>query len=130
VIQAERLVKDFPGPVRAVDGLSFDVPAGEIYGLLGPNGAGKTTAMRLLSALLRPSAGTAVVAGYSIVEQPDEVRSRIGILTEVPGLYTRLTPTEYLDFYAQVYGLNVASARAARIEESCDWLASGTDVDR
>jgi ABC-2 type transport system ATP-binding protein len=110
-------VKEFPGPLRAVDGLTFDVQAGEIYGLLGPNGAGKTTAMRLLSALLRPTAGTALVAGYSITEQPDQVRARIGILTEVPGLYTRLTPTEYLDFYAQIHGLTSAAARAARIEE-------------
>jgi len=117
VIRAEGLVKDFPGPLRAVDGLSFDVQPGEIYGLLGPNGAGKTTAMRLLSALLRPTAGTAVVAGYSVVDQPDEVRARIGILTEVPGLYTRLTPAEYLDFYAQVHGLDRAPARAARVEE-------------
>lgn len=117
VIRAEGLVKDFPGPLRAVDGLSFDVQPGEIYGLLGPNGAGKTTAMRLLSALLRPTAGTAVVAGYSVIDQPDEVRARIGILTEVPGLYTRLTPAEYLDFYAQVHGLNRAPARAARVEE-------------
>jgi ABC-2 type transport system ATP-binding protein len=116
VIRAEGLVKDFPG-LRAVDGLSFDVQPGEIYGLLGPNGAGKTTAMRLLSALLRPTAGTAVVAGYSVIDQPDEVRARIGILTEVPGLYTRLTPSEYLDFYAQVHGIDRAPARAARVEE-------------
>jgi ABC-2 type transport system ATP-binding protein len=117
VIRALGLVKEFPGPLRAVDGLTFDVQEGEIYGLLGPNGAGKTTAMRLLSALLRPTSGTAMVAGYSITEQPDQVRARIGILTEVPGLYTRLTPTEYLDFYAQIHGLSSASARAARVEE-------------
>jgi ABC-2 type transport system ATP-binding protein len=117
MIRAQELVKEFPGPLRAVDCLSFEVEEGEIYGLLGPNGAGKTTAMRLLSALLRPTTGSAMVAGYSVVEQPDQVRARIGILTEVPGLYTRLTPTEYLDFYAQIHGLDRAAARAARIEE-------------
>jgi len=124
MIRAQGLVKEFSQTqpqtsvlLRAVDGLSFDVEAGEIYGLLGPNVAGKTTAMRLLSALLRPTAGTATVAGYSITEQPDQVRERIGILTEVPGLYTRLTPAEYLDFYAQIYGIERAPARAARVEE-------------
>ncbi len=97
MIRAEGLVKVFDGAVRAVDHLSFEVEPGEIYGLLGPNGAGKTTAMRLLSALLRPTAGTAVVAGFSVLTEPREVRARIGILTEVPGLYLRLTPAEYLD---------------------------------
>ncbi len=117
MIRAESLVKDFAGPLRAVDGLSFEVQPGEIYGLLGPNGAGKTTAMRLLSALLTPTSGTAIVAGFSVREQPTEVRARIGILTEVPGLYLRLTPAEYLDFFAQVQGMRQKSARVARIEE-------------
>jgi ABC-2 type transport system ATP-binding protein len=115
MIRAHALVKDFPGFVRAVDGLSFDVEPGEIYGLLGPNGAGKTTAMRLLSALLEPTSGSAVVAGYSVTEQPDAVRANVGILTEVPGLYTRLTPAEYLDFFAQLYGLRNAAARVAEM---------------
>jgi ABC-2 type transport system ATP-binding protein len=100
-----------------VDDLSFEVEPAEIYGLLGPNGAGKTTALRLLSALLRPTSGSAVVAGYSVLDQPDEVRARIGLLTEVPGLYARLTPLEYLDFFAQLQGLRVASTRKARVEE-------------
>jgi ABC-2 type transport system ATP-binding protein len=119
MIRAQALVKEFtqPGGVRAVDGLSFEVEPGEIYGLLGPNGAGKTTALRLLSALLRPTSGSAIVAGYSVVEQPDEVRAHIGILTEVPGLYTRLTPVEYLDFFAQVHGFKQATTRSARVEE-------------
>src|SRR5882672_8740611 len=117
MIRARGLVKNFPGPVRAVDGLTFEAQPGEIYGLLGPNGAGKTTAMRLLSALLRPSAGSAVVAGFSVEDEPHEVRARIGILTEVPGLYLRLTPAEYLDFFAQVQGVRLATARNARIEE-------------
>lgn len=120
MIRAQALVKEFDQPgrlVRALDRLSFEVAPGEIYGLLGPNGAGKTTAMRLLSALLRPTSGSAIVGGYSVVDQPNEVRARIGILTEVPGLYTRLTPAEYLDFFAQVHALRPPSMRAARVEE-------------
>jgi ABC-2 type transport system ATP-binding protein len=116
MLRAQGLVKVF-GSLRAVDGLSFEVEPGEIYGLLGPNGAGKTTAMRLFSALLRPTAGAAVVAGFSVVDQPREVQARIGILTEVPGLYARLTPSEYLDFFAQMYGPASMSRRAARVEQ-------------
>jgi ABC-2 type transport system ATP-binding protein len=116
MIRAQGLVKNF-GPVRALDGLSFEAEPGEIYGLLGPNGAGKTTAMRLLSALLPSTSGTALVAGYAVDTQPREVRARIGILTEVPGLYLRLTPSEYLDFFAQVHGIRAASERSARVEE-------------
>src|SRR5438270_1873111 len=117
MIRAQALIKQFPGALRAVDGLSFDVAPGEIYGLLGPNGAGKTTAMRMLSALLQPTSGTATVAGFSIIDEPREVRAHIGILTEVPGLYTRLTPAEYLDFFAQIYGMRQKPSRAARVEE-------------
>src|ERR1700732_1451765 len=116
MIRARGLVKDF-GLTRAVDGLTFDVEPGEIYGLLGPNGAGKTTALRLLSALLHPTSGSAVVAGFAVDQQPHEVRARIGILTEVPGLYLRLTPAEYLDFFAQLQGLRSKPSRAARVEE-------------
>src|SRR6185436_1937112 len=114
MIRADGLIKDF-GPLRALAGLSFSVEPGEIYGLLGPNGAGKTTALRLLSGLLQPSAGSAWVGGHSIASDPPAVRASVGILTEVPGLYLRLTPIEYLDFFAQVHSLG--SRRAARIEE-------------
>jgi ABC-2 type transport system ATP-binding protein len=121
MISAQALTKEFALPgtaaLRAVDGLSFEVAPGEIYGLLGPNGAGKTTAMRLLGALLQPTSGWAMVAGFSILDEPDAVRANVGILTEVPGLYVRLTPAEYLDFFGQVYGLRDAAARAARVEE-------------
>jgi ABC-2 type transport system ATP-binding protein len=115
MISAQGLVKRF-GTFLAVDRFSFEVERGEIYGLLGPNGAGKTTTARLLTCLLRPSAGTARVAGYSIDEAPHAIRASVGILTEVPGLYERLTPAEYLDFFAQIHGL-AAPRRAARIEE-------------
>ncbi len=115
MMRAEGLVKDF-GLVRAVDGFSFEVEPGEIYGLLGPNGAGKTTTTRMLACLLHPSAGAAWVAGYSTHTNAHEIRARIGILTEIPGLYARLTPTEYLDFFAQVQEVP-SPRRKARIEE-------------
>lgn len=115
MIRAEHLVKSFHG-FRAVDGFSFEVQPGEIYGLLGPNGAGKTTTTRMLSCLLRPTGGTAEVAGFSIRDEPEKVRARIGILTEVPGLYERLTPLEYLDFFARVHGME-GTHRRARVEE-------------
>jgi ABC-2 type transport system ATP-binding protein len=115
MLRANELVKDF-GALRAVDGLSFDAEPGEVYGLLGPNGAGKTTAMRLLSGLLRPTAGAAYVGGYSVLENPHAVRKQVGLLTELPGLYLRLTPYEYLDFFGQVHELE-REPRAARVEE-------------
>ncbi|MCA1646777.1 MAG: ABC transporter ATP-binding protein [Chloroflexi bacterium] len=115
MIRAAGLVKSF-GSFRAVDGFSFEVEPGEIYGLLGPNGAGKTTTTRMLSCLLRPSSGTAWVAGHSIDTAAHLIRGKIGILTEVPGLYTRLTPIEYLDFFATVQSV-ARGTRAARIEQ-------------
>jgi ABC-2 type transport system ATP-binding protein len=115
VIVAEQLVKVFPRAV-AVKGLSFQVQAGEIYGLLGPNGAGKTTTVRMLAGLLRPSSGRGRVAGFDVQAESREVRKRIGILTEDPGLYERLTPTEYLDFFGRVHRLG-ASIRRVRTEE-------------
>ncbi len=115
MIEAVGLRKAF-GARRALDGLSFSVGEGEIYGLLGPNGAGKTTTTRILACLLRPDAGSARVAGHDVLEQPELVRRSIGILTEVPGLYERLRAREYLDFYGQMYGLE-ATKRRARVEE-------------
>jgi ABC-2 type transport system ATP-binding protein len=110
MILAQGLVKHF-GAARAVDGLSFEVGPGEIYGLLGPNGAGKTTTTRILSCLLRPTAGTAYVAGHRIDREARTIRGKIGVLTELPGLYTRLTPIEYLDFFGQVQGVAGAGRR-------------------
>src|SRR5918911_4406692 len=104
MIRAEGLVKQF-GRLRAVDGFSFEVAPGEIYGLLGPNGAGKTTCTRMLSCLLQPTDGTAWVAGHRIDREARTIRGKIGVLTELPGLYSRLTPSEYLNFFAQVQGV-------------------------
>ena len=95
--------------------MAFDVRPGEVLGLLGPNGAGKTTTVRLLTALIEPSEGSASVAGFDVRTQPDEVRSRVGILTETPGLYDKLSATANLDFFGRLYGLD-GPTRAARIE--------------
>jgi ABC-2 type transport system ATP-binding protein len=115
MIEAQGLRKHF-GAKLALDGISFSVPEGQIYGLLGQNGAGKTTTMRILACLLSPDSGDAWVAGVNVREHPHTVRESIGILTEVPGLYDRLKAYEYLDFFGQVYDIR-QPARRARVEE-------------
>jgi ABC-2 type transport system ATP-binding protein len=110
MIELDGLTKRFD-EILAVDGVTLNVQAGEVLALLGPNGAGKTTTVRLLSAILEPTAGSARVAGYDTVTESREVRSRVGVLTEAPGLYTRMTGREYLDFFGEVRGLSVAERR-------------------
>ncbi|HSJ52532.1 MAG TPA: ABC transporter ATP-binding protein [Anaerolineae bacterium] len=95
----------------AVDGVSLEVPAGEILALLGPNGAGKTTTVRMLAGILKPSAGQARVAGLNTVHQAREVRQAIGLLTEFPGLYLRMRAGEYLAFFGALQGLDAATIR-------------------
>src|SRR5690242_17730448 len=92
-------------PILAVDRVSFTVPAGEIYGLLGPNGAGKTTTIRMIVGLLRPDHGYAEVAGYRTSDSPDEVKSRVGLVSANDGVYPWLTVREMLLFFADLYGL-------------------------
>jgi ABC-2 type transport system ATP-binding protein len=114
MIETTDLTKRFDSFV-AVDAIAFAVAPGEILALLGPNGAGKTTTVRMLAAILRPSAGRAQVAGYDVVESPREVRQRVGLLTEQPGLYLRMRGREYLEFFGQLMGLEAQeSARRAR----------------
>jgi sodium transport system ATP-binding protein len=102
LIEARNLSKDF-GSFRAVDDLSFEVRAGEIFGLLGPNGAGKTTTLRMLAGLLRPSAGEAFIAGHSMTGQQLPARRALGFLTGDMDLYRRLTPVELLTYFGQLY---------------------------
>ena len=110
MIEANHLSKHFDEFV-AVDGVTLRVAAGEVVALLGPNGAGKTTTVRMLAALLAPTGGQARVAGFDVTQHPIEVRCRVGVLTETPGLYLRSTASEYLDFFGSAYGMPVALRR-------------------
>ena len=103
------------GDLWAIRGVDLEVSRGEVLGLLGPNGAGKTTTVRLLTALIEPTEGRASVDGLDVVERSEDVRARVGILTETPGLYEKLSATANLDFFGRLYGLDAAT-RAERIE--------------
>jgi ABC-2 type transport system ATP-binding protein len=105
VIVASGLTKLF-GEFIAVDNVSFSMGAGEVVGYLGPNGSGKTTTIRMLLGLLRPSAGKARVLGFDVVRQSEQVRQRVGYMSQKFALYHELTVAENLAFYAGVYGVN------------------------
>ncbi len=125
MIVADQLVKLFPQPdgreKAAVDRLSFSVAAGQIYGLLGPNGAGKTTTLRILSGLMQPTSGRAVLAGHDVAHDQRQVKRVIGFLTANTGLYQRLSPRELLTYFAELHGMEPATARA-RVEQLVDRL--------
>ncbi|HSY38226.1 MAG TPA: ABC transporter ATP-binding protein [Polyangia bacterium] len=110
-VVVDSLVKRFAAKTAVAD-LSFSVAAGEIYGLLGPNGAGKTTTLRVLAGILTPTTGRALVAGIDVAADPQEVRRRLGFLTNTTGLYARLTGRELLDYFARLHGLTAAAADA------------------
>jgi ABC-2 type transport system ATP-binding protein len=102
------------GAMVAVEGLDLEVARGEIFGLLGPNGSGKTTTIRMLTGLLEPTAGSALVVGVDVVKTPELVRRRIGYMSQRYGLYDDLTVQENLEFYAGMYGL-VGDERRRRV---------------
>ncbi|HEY6338669.1 MAG TPA: ABC transporter ATP-binding protein [Candidatus Sulfotelmatobacter sp.] len=106
----------------AVNQISFEVAKGQIVGFLGPNGAGKTTTMRMLTCFLPPSAGTATVAGFDVLEQSLEVKRRIGYLPETPPIYPEMETAEYLRFVGKLKGLSGADLQK-RIEYVCDRCA-------
>jgi len=110
-IETEKLCRDF-GPLKALDSIELSVERGDSFALLGPNGAGKTTLTRVMGTLLRPSSGSARVLGHDVVEEPDEVRRRIGVVSHESLLYPELTAAENLRFYGNLY-----RCKEARVEE-------------
>ncbi len=108
MFQVQTLTKRF-GDLRAVDGISFEVRRGELYGLLGPNGAGKTTTMSMLSGLLAPDEGRILFDGVDLAAKPLEVKARLGVVPQEPALYASLSARENLRFWAGLYGLTGAA---------------------
>ena len=119
-IRADALTKSF-GTVHALSGIDLLVPTGTVYGLLGPNGAGKTTAVRIFSSLLRPDGGRAVVAGFDVVRQPDELRMVIGLSGQFAAVDENLTGRENLWMFGRLYH-SVVSRRSAGRRSS--WTSS------
>lgn len=132
-IEVENLVKVFErrgqAPVRAVDGMSFAVRRGHIFGLLGPNGAGKTTTLRMLTTLLRPSSGTARVLGYDAMTQPLEVRRRIAVVIQENAAEMFLSVRDNLLTYARFHGIGGVEARR-RASEVMERFALASEADR
>jgi ABC-2 type transport system ATP-binding protein len=127
-VRTTDLVRRF-GSTVAVDGLDLRVERGEIYGFLGPNGAGKSTVVRILCTLLRPSAGTAWVAGHDVTEDPQSVRLRIGVALQEAALDDRQSGRELLSLQGRLYGLSSAQIRA-RLGEVLDLVDIGDAIDR
>jgi ABC-2 type transport system ATP-binding protein len=120
VIEIKDLHRTF-GDIRAVDGLTFDIQPGEVFGLLGPNGAGKTTSVRLLNGILPPSGGTVRVFGLNPAEQGEQVRKRTGVLTETSSLYERLSAKENLEFYGTLAEIPEATLEG-RVQEMLEFF--------
>ena len=120
VIRVRNLIKRY-GEVDAVRGIDLDVHPGEIFGFLGPNGAGKSTTISILCTLVRPSGGTAEVAGFDVMRTPGDVRSRIGLVFQDPSLDVQLSGRENLEFHAFLYGLS-AAVRKERIDTALEMV--------
>ncbi len=106
IIETNQLTKIYPGNIRAVDSIDFEVKAGEVFGFLGPNGAGKTTTIKMLNTLIQPTSGTAVVTGIDIVKSPAEVRKNIGYVAQDVGVDEYATGRENLALYGRFYRLD------------------------
>ena len=125
-LEIKGLKKNFDRP--AIDGLDLSVRAGEFYALLGPNGAGKTTTLRIVAGLLRPDAGSVQVFGIDALANPIEAKRLIAWVSDEPMIYDKLTPLEYLEFVAGLWGIEAATAEA-RAVELIDWLGLAPHAD-
>ena len=123
-IQVDRLHRYF-GATKAVQDMSFEVYPGEVFGYIGPNGAGKTTSMRILATLDEPTYGDALVDGFSVVDDPDRVRKRLGFMPDYFGAYQNVNVREYLDFFARAYGL-----RSDQRKKAIEYVMEFTLLDR
>jgi sodium transport system ATP-binding protein len=125
VIHVQRLCKRFldyqRGWVSAIADISFDCRPGAIFGLLGPNGAGKTTTLRILSTVLKPTSGCAVIAGHDVLTEPEAVRKKIGYMSASTGIYDRMTAWELVEYFGHLYGMPPDYLRE-RMESIFDWL--------
>ena len=117
------------GELKALDALSFDVAAGELFGIVGPDGAGKTTALRILAGVMRPTSGDATIAGASVTRDPERVKHHIAYMSQRFGLYGDLTVAENIEFYADLYGVPRAH-RAPRLERLYAFSHLGPFKDR
>jgi ABC-2 type transport system ATP-binding protein len=124
VIEVHDLVKIYSGDTRAVDAVSFDVARGELFGFLGPNGAGKTTTIRILATLLRPTGGFARVAGYDVVQEPAEVRKRLGLALQTPSLDAFSTGREALELAGRLHRMPSAEV-SKRADELLELMGLG-----
>lgn len=115
MIEIQNLTKDFNGKT-VLNGISFEVEEGEIFGYLGPNGAGKTTTLRIILGLLKPTTGEVLVMGKNLGDD-EELRKRVGVVLESDGLYDRLTAYDNLDYYAQLYGISDRKGRLKQLLE-------------
>ena len=127
IVRAVGLTKSF-GKLVAVRDLSLEIGAGEVFGFLGPNGAGKTTSIRMLTGLVRPTSGTAQVAGFDVTTEPREVKRRVGYVAETPYLYQKLSGREFLVFMAGLYGVP-ASVAQPRLERLLELFELGDKAD-
>lgn len=132
LVEVNEIVKVFPttegDEKRAVDGVSFHVAPGEIYGLLGPNGAGKTTSLRIISGLLTATSGEVRLAGFDVTRQREEAKRCLGYLTASTGLYQRLSPRELLKYFGQLLGMDTEAVNR-RIAALIEWLDMGEFAD-
>src|ERR687895_2363169 len=127
-IVTERLVRRF-GDILAVAGIDLEIPAGQIFGFLGPNGAGKTTTVRILTTLLKPTDGRAIVAGHDVVKEPDAVRRAIGVALQDASIDPLMTGRELLRLQATLHGIPKPTARA-REQELLDLVGLAGAADR